>query len=295
MIEFEQVEKLNRDLRDASRRLSDQEARYLVDAYYIHQENRKAAANQVRALEEAGEPCELLRFCLEQAEKIEKAIKSSLDYYTRDHKFGEWLRSVTGVGPVIAAGLVAHLDITRAPTVGHFWSFAGLNPEQQWNKGQKRPYNAKLQVLCWKAGESFIKVKGNDKDVYGKLYEHRKAIETEKNLRGEFENQAIAVRERSKSKTTEAYKWATPEDRGKWKPMSKDHAIADVPMLSPGHINSRARRWAVKQFLSDLHYVMHVIEFGVEPPLPYPIEHLGHAHLRRPPIEVLLKHAPAAS
>ena len=32
-----------------------------------------------------------------------------------------------------------------------------------------------LKELCWKIGESFVKVKGNPADIYGKIYEERKA------------------------------------------------------------------------------------------------------------------------
>ena len=37
-----------------------------------------------------------------------------------------------GIGPVIAAGLLANIDIKQAPTVGHIWRFAGLDPTNKW-------------------------------------------------------------------------------------------------------------------------------------------------------------------
>src|SRR6185437_10902883 len=174
-----------------------------------------------------------------------------------------------GIGPVLAAGLLAHFWPLMKPsteypnsfsTAGKIWRFAGLDPTQQWlgregskklvdeieaqwdlarasqpkdsgadyeyvdlipaiaakinrnpevllrqalysPKGKlksvtkasltaavaKRPWNARVKVLCWKIGESFVKVKANENDFYGKLYEKRKLMEQLKNERGDFE------------------------------------------------------------------------------------------------------------
>jgi hypothetical protein len=39
----------------------------------------------------------------------------------------------------------------------------------------------------------------------------------------------------------------------------------------------------VKLFVSHLHHVWYWIEFNTLPPKPFVIEHLGHAHVIRPP------------
>lgn len=54
-----------------------------------------------------------------------------------------------------------------------------------------------------------------------------------------------------------------------------------VPMLPPAHIHARARRYAVKMFLSHLHHVQTVDYFGKLPPLPYAFEQMpteDHRH-----------------
>ena len=53
-----------------------------------------------------------------------------------------WARSIYGIWPVLAAGLLAHIDIEQAPTVGHIWSFAGLDPTKKWQPKTTRPWNA---------------------------------------------------------------------------------------------------------------------------------------------------------
>lgn len=255
----EAVTRIKRDLLKAAAQLSDSEARYLVDAYYIMQDDRKRSHNQERALDEAGEPNAIIGWLAEQSTTLENQIKRALDKYTQEHKMGSWMREIVGIGPVLSAGLLAHIDIEKAPTVGHIWRFAGLDPTQKWEKSQKRPWNAKLKTLCWKIGQSFMKLSNNQECVYGHVYRERKAYEIARNERGG--NKEIAAEIIKKvGKSTEAYKHLK-EGR-----------------LPPGQIDARARRYAVKLFLSHLHGEWYRRHFDEEPPKPYPIAILGHAH-----------------
>lgn len=265
-MEFELLKRLSRDLKKASRDLSPQEARYLVDTYYSIQEYRKSAANQVRAMNEAGEPNSLIEWLFDSMATLEKDIKSALDAYTSGHPVGEWAKSIIGIGPVISAGLLAHIDITKAPTVGNIWRYAGLDPTVEWKKGQKRPWNARLKTLCWKIGQSFVKVSNNPKDFYGKLYKERKAYEQAKNEAGDYADQAREKLEKFRiGKDTEAYKWYSQG------------------MLPPAHIQQRAERRTVKLFLAHWHEVAYEHQFGTKPPRSYALDILGHGHeIKRP-------------
>lgn len=258
---------LTRDLKKAAVTLTDKEARFLVDAYYMMQDQRIRSGNQIRSMttEEQPEPHDILGWFNTQADTLENQVKGALDVYAKNHLMGPWLYAVKGIGPVLAAGLVAHIDINEAPTVGHIWRYAGLDPTSKWNKGEKRPWNASLKVLCWKIGESFVKVSGYEDAYYGKLYKERKAFEEANNEAGKLAEQAAAVLAAKKiRKETDAY---------------KAYSIGKLP---PAHIHARAKRYAVKQFLADLHGQMYRTILKTEPPLPYPIAILGHAHLRKP-------------
>lgn len=253
------VNRLSKDLKLASMNLSESEARYLVDAYYTIQEYRKSTANQIRAMSEQGEPSDVLTWLLDNTRLLEAQIQRALDAYTDNKLLGAWAKSICGIGPVIAAGLMAHIDITKAPTVGAIWRFAGLDPSSEWKKGEKRPWNARLKVLCWKIGQSFVKVSNNPKDIYGHLYRKRKEYEIRRNDAGEYADQAKQKLERFRiGKNTEAYKYYSNG------------------MLPPAHIDQRAQRWAVKLFLAHYHHVAYEIEFGEAPPNPYPFAMLGH-------------------
>lgn len=266
---MENLEKLKRDIKASAATLGEQEARYLVDLYYQMQDFRIQASNQARVLTETDEKesHETISFLAENYRKMENNIKSCLETYAKSKPIGQWLLSICGIGPVIAAGLMAHIDIKKCETAGAIWKFAGLDPTSEWKKGEKRPWNAKLRTLSWKIGQSFMKVSGNDKDFYGHLYKERKALEQSNNEEGLYAEQAKAKLEKFKiGKTTEAYKW-----------YSKG-------MLPPGHIDARARRYAVKIFLSHLFDTWYRMDRGCEPPKPFAIAILNHAHEIKPPM-----------
>lgn len=264
--EIELIDKLNRDLRKAASHLSTQEARYLVDTYYQFQQYRIASNNQIRAQEEHGEPHSLVTWIAGNMGTLEKNIKSALDAYSSAHTVGVWAKNQLGIGPVIAAGLIAHIDPEKCKTAGATWKFAGLDPTSEWKKGQKRPWNAELKVLCWKIGESFVKLSNKEECFYGQIYKKRKEFEAQRNELCEFKDQAEAILKNKKiSKNTEAYKWYS---QGK---------------LPPAHIHARAKRVAVKLFISHFCHVYWESTTGEKPPLPYAVAILKHADVIEPP------------
>lgn len=264
---IEPIERMSRDIASAAKSLSDEEARYLVDAYYMMQDDRKRAHNQIRALGESAEPSTVLQWLGAQSQTLEDQVKRALDKYTLAHPMGEYMRGIYGIGPVISAGLLAHIDIERAPTAGHIWRYAGLDPTVKWEKGQKRPWNARLKVLCFHAGQSFMKFSNAEECFYGKIYRERKAYEIARNEAG-GNTEAAAEGLQRVGKATEAF---------------KHYSAGKLP---PAQIDARARRYAVKLFLSHLHGAWYELHFGKAPPAPYPIAILGHAHEIKPPAKV---------
>ena len=296
------IKRLTKDLRSASKTLSEREVRYLVDGYYVLQHNRIGADNQIRSMGKDGEPVLLLQWLADQMRVLEGQVKYSLDAYSFNHPVGKWARGILGIGPVICAGLLAHIDIERAPTAGHIWNFAGLNPGVKWEKGQKRPWNADLKTLCWKLGESFVKVSGNPKSFYGHLYVERKKQEQARNVNLELADQAAQkLKDFRIGKDTMAWAFyagclpvevfdglgelTQAQQTARVKKMREEPGTYPG-LLPPGHIHSRAKRWVVKLFLSHLHAKMFQNAYpGRNAPVPYAIAHLGHAHLIEPPQE----------
>jgi hypothetical protein len=258
---LESARRLTKDIKAAAQTMTTDEARYLVDTYYVMQRNRIRSDNQVRSMQQSEEPHLTLSWLSDNTSLLERNVKTALDAYGDAHLVGRWSKSIIGIGPVISAGLIANIDITKAPTCGHIWSFAGLNPTVSWDKGKKRPWNASLKTLCWKLGESFVKVSGHDDDVYGKLYLARKAYELGRNDRGELADQAAAKLVKFKiGQDTDAY------------------AAYSAGRLPPAHIHARAKRWAVKLLLVHWHQVAYRDHYGTMPPKPYVISQLQHGH-----------------
>jgi hypothetical protein len=86
-----------------------------------------------------------------------------------------------------------------------------------------------------------VKVQNNDNDYYGKVFAERRQLEEKRNLEGKFAQQAEECAKRYK-KTTVAY---------------KSYIEGKLP---DAHLHARARRYAVKRFLSHLHTVMYYLE-----------------------------------
>lgn len=284
---WESITRLDRDMRSASRLLGQREARYLVDCYYAIQDFRIQAAGQVRASAESEEPNRVLEWLFDSMRRLEGDVQKSLGEFSDRYLIGQWLQSLVGIGPVISAGLLAHLDVRGCKTAGHFWSFAGLDPTKKWEKKTKRPWNAKLKVLLWKAGESFIKFQGHEDDYYGKMFVERKASEWAQNLSGKnAEAAARALSEKNYGADTIARAWYEGNVKVSW----AEQAVADgdgfpatlpaksrpkspeVAMLPPAHVHARARRWVEKVFLSHVHHAMYHNYYGEDPERPYVFE-----------------------
>jgi hypothetical protein len=328
------VARLAREVKATAAKLDRAEAGHIIKIFYQWQEHRIALGNQVTSPQRAGKPIEVLGHFYAQISALEKQAGATLGEWAESRPEGAWALAQKGIGPVLAAGLSAHIDIRRAETAGAVWRYAGLDNSLVWlsrkdaqaatdgfpttpamvdpasrsylvdnedarelierladehsrhawklaqvainDSGNitatslaaalaRRPYNADLKVLCWKIGDSFVKVSGKNAGYYGTVYRDRKEQEVRKNANKDFADQAeksLATRRIQDRKLKQTY---------------------EAGLLPPGRLDLRARRYAVKLFLSHWHEVAFKAEFGKEPPVPYPIAHLGHVHRIDPP------------
>ena len=127
------VEKVSKKMKESVVTLDPKEIRFLVDAYYQKQDDRKAKFNQLRSLQNGQDTAAntnqvtMLQWLAENSEKEEKEIKKLLDIWTDHQPVGKWIKSVVGLGPVFAAALMAYFDVSKCSHYNQFMSYAGLN------------------------------------------------------------------------------------------------------------------------------------------------------------------------
>jgi hypothetical protein len=100
-----------------------------------------------------------------------------------------------------------------------------------------RPWNTGLKVLCWKIGECFVYVSGKEDAYYGEVYSKRKKFETARNEGGYNATAAEILKSKRIGEDTVAFEYYS---KGKF---------------PPAHVHARAKRYAVKLFLSHFHHV----------------------------------------
>lgn len=239
-------------------KLSNAEARFVVSDYYAAQEARKRADMQLRHLGDKASQGNfpLLNYTANVNVEVERTILKGLQKFAEASTVGRWILAQHGVGPVIAAGMLAHLDITRAPTAGHFWSYSGQNPAQEWKAGEKRPYNAAMKQLVFHLGECVKRTYKSPNSFYGALYRSRKDLL-------EARNETGFNAERAKIFVTKS---------------AEVRATLKLGKLPAGNLDRQACNFAAKIFLSHLHAVMYWDHYGKAPPKPFGIAILGHAH-----------------
>jgi hypothetical protein len=277
--------RLEKDMREAAADLAYHEIQTLVRFYYTYQELRKGSDNVVRSKDK--ESNIVIDWLSETNRLMELNAQASFLPFTQKYRVGRWLTSITGIEKVNSACLMAWIDIRKFETVSHLWSYAGLNPNQEWKKGEQRPFNMKLKtLLTFKIGECFIRAMNSKGAYYGPQYAIRKKFEWERNLRG-YNDQYIKEHIDKLGKSTDAYKYYAGfygVDGDEPKLLGKDKG---QPMLPPGQIHNRARRWAVKLFVSHLYEVFHEDFYGRKPVDPWIInkelDGHQHTHIIRPP------------
>lgn len=131
--EIELLERVNKDTRRAMQALTPDDVKVLVDLYYNIQEHRKAFSNQLWAAQENDEPAsDFIGFTYRSIMRLEDNISKAMDEVSYKTDEGTWCRKIFGLGPVLTAGLLCHIDINLSPHVSSLWAYAGYAPGIEW-------------------------------------------------------------------------------------------------------------------------------------------------------------------
>jgi len=318
--EFDALVRLNQDLRQAALDLPASHARYLVDIYYQIQDARIRIQGQMRAASMSVEPHGLLDWTFRNMRTLENDLKSGLGTFAQGYRVGQWMQSICGIGPVISAGLLAALDIRKAPTVGQFWRFAGLDPGVEW-LGQKKaaalvaevvgdepineshllavaervhrhPENLRRLIKGKLTKASLTKVVARrpwsnslKRLCVGNLADCFVRVQNRKN---DFYGAYYAAHREKEAAINESGGFADQAAAAlkakKYGKTTEAHKHYIEGRLPPAHLHNRSERYAVKLFLSHLHHVMYEDFYNKPAPRPYILqEGTGHTHWIKPP------------
>lgn len=311
----ESVERLTKDLREAARTLKPDEARFLVDYYYLAQAQRIRSANQVRALHDSGEPHALVSWVEAQTGTLERQVRQALDVYSDASITGRWSKGVRGIAEVIAAGLLAHIDIVKAPTAGHIWRFMGMDPTirwlgkegaakliaEKWDKGLTPEENLiQLATSLGRRSDSLLR-QATDRTT-GKVTKAsveaafaRRPWNADLKVLGYHIGESF-VKVSNREDDFYGHLWRQRKvveiahnEEGRFRDQAA-HVLATKRIgkstaayaaysqgkLPPDHVHSRAKRWTVKLFMSHWQQVRYREHFGRLAPKPYVLDILGH-------------------
>jgi hypothetical protein len=300
--------------------LTNGEARCLVANYYQAQDLRKRADMQLRHRGDKDDPVSMLDYFGDAQASIEDDLKKALRKFAEASPVGLWMMTQDGVAEVIAAGLLAYIDIERATTAGAIWAFAGLDPTAKWISREAadkmvckavrgaQPTDRDVRILCEQTGKKFSVVlrfattdhAGNPVPLtrasLAKALSRRPyspdlkqicwhAGQCFKRISGEPRALYGRLYREHKALVVARNEHGDYAERAKvFATRSADvRKVLNEGRLPAGNLDQQACNYATKIFLSHVQAIMHWNKNHQAPPRPFATAILGHAHEIRIP------------
>lgn len=205
---------------------------------------------------------------------IQKAKARGLEVVEREVKvrgeYGEKPKAVKGT-------YTQRRGIGAFDTVSKYWTYCGigLNKDgmpQRPQRGVRSNYCRELQVVAWKAAESFVRLGAG----YRKLYEQQKArLEVRGPQWISTTSDAYWLRGRLLMESTKSFKAGTILTNAKIEKLKRDGVKKVLLGWRPVHIEKQARRIVKKIFMSHVWMKWRELE-GLPFVPPYIVEHGDH-------------------
>lgn len=238
--------------------------RALCDTFESIQKERIRASNRLNMIFKGADETEELRIRilsrLEELERVEEGLEKDLKQILKEHPvYMSFLRHIRGVGPLLSIRLLAlPLDINK--NISSWWAYFGLVPFHYIAKCENShslvfPKERGTCPVCQAKIVSIEKVNGAPRRRKGlKGFWNRQARKIAYLLGEQF----VKISERGYyGRAYRRFKERQPQD------------------LQAIQRDARARRLAVKLFLSHLHECMRELN-DLEPIKPYAFEFLNH-------------------
>jgi hypothetical protein len=153
----------------------DNPLRALVDARQSIQRDRVRFGNRIGAVERGADIVDpstmnILEGWNTRFEELEHDIDENIREIAEDYPIIGRMTKVKGVGKLLAARLIASIDISRDDTVSSLWRYCGFSTSEgvaeRMKKGEKIHYNKNIKPVCFLIGLSFLKSKSPYASIY---------------------------------------------------------------------------------------------------------------------------------
>lgn len=152
------------------------------------QKSRIAFSNRISAVERGTDTVsDQARAILEKwharFEELEKEADKDIAALVGDNAIVQELTALKGIGSLLAAKIVAMIDIHRAPTTSALWRYAGyaaIDGERERPKaGEKLHYNIRLKTTLYLVATSFLRCGSPYRAIYDSSKEYYTINRTE--------------------------------------------------------------------------------------------------------------------
>lgn len=137
-------------------------------------------------------PVPMLGAAYQRYVREERELRAGFATLLEGHPAWDWLRQVRGIGPTLAARLLARLRIERAPTPSAFWRYCGLGTDAvatidpggtcgatrvarvaqpRLRRGERSTYSPSAKAVCYLIGLSLMR----QGSAYKTYYRERRA------------------------------------------------------------------------------------------------------------------------
>jgi hypothetical protein len=160
--------------------MADNMLRVLVDLRdRTIQKSRIAMGNRLAAIESGRDEADdktaaMIEKWLQKFAEMEHQLDADIRQATDNYPIIDHMIAVKGLGEMLAAKLIATIDIERADSVSALWRYCGYavidGERERPKKGEKLHYNKTAKTVCYLIGSSFLR----SGSPYRKVYDNAK-------------------------------------------------------------------------------------------------------------------------
>lgn len=160
--------------------MSNDLLRTLVDTRTQIQKTRIAFSNRLSAIERGADRAEQpeqakLEAVYARLVDLEALLDKDIAEEVKGIPIYERVSTVKGIGPMLAAKIIAMIDIAKCDTISSLWRFAGFGvvdgQREKLTKGEKAHYCRRLKTALYLIGSSFLKSNSPYRDIYDQAKE----------------------------------------------------------------------------------------------------------------------------